>query len=206
MIRPRVSSLCKKQKSESTQTHKYTLSHIYVDMSDYFQTDTYNKWVNGNICIVLYEEMSWTISRSNFTLSLLHAKTHGTWYQDEYISDKSKINMSEVFLSHSPLPSLPLLIVSDSLNSLCKCFGSWAFFLGSFLQVLAEFMRCEIFPLFPEQAAAGTIRAHTARPSSLACLRSLSLGLSDHSSPLPPFSTLIRSTVTAHEILMKSIK
>ncbi len=64
------------------------------------------------------------------SLSLLHAKTHGTWYQDEYISDKSKINISEVFLSHSPLPSLPLLIVSDSLNSLCKCFGSWAFFSG----------------------------------------------------------------------------
>lgn len=34
-----IQSQCKKQKSESTQTHKYTLSHMYVDMMAYFQTD-----------------------------------------------------------------------------------------------------------------------------------------------------------------------
>jgi len=101
---------------------------MYIDMMAYFQTDIHLE------ITVLSQTEAYAFycvrkCRKQFPVgklhSLLHAKTHGTQYQDVYISDNSEItNTSKVFLSHTPLHSPPLLIVSDSQNSACKCFGS----------------------------------------------------------------------------------
>ncbi len=89
MIRPRVSSVCKKQKSESTQTHKYTLSHMYIDMSAYFQTDTYNKWVKRKHmhCTV------WANVMNNFQRQL-----HSLSYMQRHMERDTKTSASATIL------------------------------------------------------------------------------------------------------------